>query len=123
MNSKKIIIDLNQEFPDRKIIAIPEQNPLEIICEIDPSLGHPEKSIAIAVVDESEPHYHLKSRETYIIEKGKLILTVDGKEHLLEKGQVFVVEPSKLHFAKGSATRVRIESVPGWTKEDHYLGG
>ncbi|MBI2592904.1 MAG: cupin domain-containing protein [Candidatus Colwellbacteria bacterium] len=121
MNSEEIIAILQKEFPGKNIIQLPLDNPSEIICEVEPTANHPEISSIIAVIDESKPHYHLKSTETYFIEKGELHLFVDGRKYLLREGDTYVVEPGRVHWAEGEATRVRVNSSPGWTQEDHIL--
>lgn len=121
MNHENIIATLSEEFPGRSILALPPDNPREIICEIDSTDLHPDHSSAIAYIDSSESHYHLKSVETYIVEEGTLTLTVGGKEQVLEAGQEYTIQPPAIHSARGKATRVRVNSKPGWTLEDHIL--
>lgn len=121
MNSEAIIEILKREFPGKNIILLPPDNPSEIICEIEPTADHQEVSSIIAFIDESGPHYHPRSTETYFVESGKLHLFVDGEEQILGEGKTFVVEPKKIHWAKGEATRVKVYSNPGWTQEDHIL--
>lgn len=57
MNTQKIIKELQQKYPGKKIILNPSENPTEIICELSPSSDHPERSIALAIVGSSKPHY------------------------------------------------------------------
>lgn len=72
MNKKKIIAQLKSQYPGKDIIQLPPENPVEIICEVDPTSEHPEKSVAIAVIESSYPHFHRNSEETYKVLKGKL---------------------------------------------------
>ena len=74
MNSKKIVEEIKKKYPRKKVILDPEDNPAEIICEIDPTLNHPEKSTALAIVGRSKPHYHKKSTEVYETIKGVLTI-------------------------------------------------
>lgn len=119
MNKKKVINKLKEKYPGKKIIAIPNDNPTEILCEVDPSLEHPDYSLAVAVIDKSEQHLHKKSKERYKIVKGKLSLFVDGTEHKLKEGEELVIEPNQLHWAEGNETWIECYSEPGWTLEDH----
>lgn len=121
MNSKKVIEKLKRLYPGKNIIKNREENPTEIICEIEPSSEHSEKSIAIAVIDTVYPHYHAKSIEIYEIIDGTLFLNVDGKEHVLNKGEKFKINPGEIHFAKGKETWVKVFSSPGWILKDHIL--
>lgn len=117
MNVAKVIEELKKKYPNKNII----QNPGEIICEIEPTSDHSEYSKAIAVIDQSVQHRHLKSQEDYTVIKGKLILTVDGKEHNLPERQSFVIQPGQIHSAKRNETWIEVKSTPGWTEKDHIL--
>ncbi|KKR48351.1 MAG: hypothetical protein UU14_C0005G0083 [Candidatus Roizmanbacteria bacterium GW2011_GWB1_40_7] len=37
MNKQLVVSYLQKEYPKKNIICIPEENPNEIICEIDPT--------------------------------------------------------------------------------------
>ena len=121
MNIEKIISELSQRYPAKKIVKNTEQNPSEIICEIDQAADHPEKDIAIAVIDKSESHYHKKSTEIYKVLKGKLTLIVDNQEYKLKEGDSITIKPGQIHSAIGNETWVECHSEPGWTSEDHIL--
>jgi len=44
MNVKKIIKELQKKYPNKTIILDPPENPTEIICEIEPTTDHPDRS-------------------------------------------------------------------------------
>jgi len=119
MNAKKVVEELEKKYPDKKIIKNDDDNPTEILCEVDPSTNHPEHGLAVAVIDKSQPHTHKKSKETYKVTKGKLALFVDGKKHELGEGEKLVIEPGQIHWAKGDETWIECYSEPGWTFKDH----
>lgn len=121
MNKRQIVEKLTIEYPGKNIICLPEENPQEIICEVDPTPIHPKYNIAIAVIDKSMPHYHLKVKETYKVLEGELTLVIDDTSHVLKKGESFVVEPGQVHYAIGDSTWIECKSEPGWTAEDHIL--
>ncbi len=121
MNSKKVIEELNKKYPGKKIIKNDNDNPTEILCEVEPSSEHPKHSLAVAIIDKSAPHSHKKSKETYKVTKGKLTLHVDNKKHELNEGDELVIEPGQLHWAEGKETWIECYSEPGWTFEDHLL--
>src|SRR3989344_7639226 len=114
MQAESVVEEFKQRFPGRNIVMLPAENPTEIICEIEPTEEHPDYSIALAVVDRSEPHHHEKSVETYLIEEGTLILHVEDEQIILKEGDTYVVNPTSVHWAEGNATHVRVESRPGW---------
>lgn len=121
MNIPKVISRLNNEYPGKNIIKNDEEHPTEIIREIEPTENHPEHSIAIAVIDQSLPHYHKKTVETYEVMEGELIVIVDGTEYKLNKDEKLIIKPESIHSARGNQTIVRVSSKPGWTFEDHIL--
>jgi len=121
MNIEKIINELSKKYPGKKIIKNREENPTEIICEVDPASNHPEKGIAIAVIDKSEPHYHKKTTEKYKVLKGKLIININGQDYKLQEKEELVIKPGSIHYAIGDETWVEVYSEPGWLSEDHIL--
>src|SRR3989344_6317031 len=101
MNTKKIIEVIKKKYPGKKVILDPEDNPAEIICEIDPTSNHLEKSKALAIVGQSKPHYHKKSIEVYEVMKGVLTIYKSGKKHVLKKGEKLTIKPGEIHSAEG----------------------
>lgn len=123
MNVAQIINELETKYPGKKIIKNHATNPTEIICEIEPTSSNPKQSKAIAVIDQSIPHFHTKSIEEYTVLKGNLLLTVDGKEHNIPEGQSYIIYQMQHHSAKGVGTWVECKSTPGWTSEDQIPVG
>ena len=121
MNSKRIVKELQTKYPGKAIILDPPENPTEIICEIDPTSEHPEKSIALAIVGKSKPHYHKKSTEIYEAVKGILTVYKDGKKFVLREGEKLTIEPNVIHYVEGDAAWFLTYSKPGWTFEDHIM--
>jgi len=121
MNLEKIIQKLSKKYPGKDIFNNNEERPTEIICEIDPTINHPEYSIAIAIIDKSIPHYHKKITEVYELLKGSLVINIDGQDYKLQQGDKLTIEPGKHHFAIGNETWVKVYSESGWTLEDHIL--
>lgn len=123
MNVEKVINELAQKYTGKKIVKNKEENPTEIICEIDPAANHPERGVAIAVIDRSEPHYHRKAIETYKVTKGELNVVINNQAHKLKEGEKLIIKPGDIHYAIGNETWVEVYSEPGWTPEDHILAG
>ncbi|MBI2641674.1 cupin domain-containing protein [Candidatus Roizmanbacteria bacterium] len=121
MNNKKIIKELKKKYPGKKIILNPPENPTEIICEIDPTSKHPEKSVALAIIGKSRPHYHKKSTEIYEAVRGTLTVYKNSRKHILQEGQKITIEPNVVHYAKGNESWFLTHSTPGWTFEDHII--
>jgi mannose-6-phosphate isomerase-like protein (cupin superfamily) len=121
MKTNKIIKELKAKYPGKKILLNPEDNPTEIIVEIEPTAEHPERSLALAVVGESKPHYHKVTTEIYEVVKGELTVTVDGKKHALKPGDKLTIKPNTVHSAQGGEAWFLTYSNPGWTFADHIL--
>ncbi|OGD53136.1 hypothetical protein A3J78_01010 [Candidatus Beckwithbacteria bacterium RBG_13_35_6] len=121
MNVKKVVKELQEKYPGKKIIKNNEKNPTEILCEIDPATKHPHYSLAVAVINKSRPHLHQKSKETYQVIKGILDLFVDGKKYKLSEGEKFIINPGQIHWANGNETWIECYSKPGWIIKDHIF--
>jgi len=119
--AKEIIDRFNTDYPGKNIIALPEDAPTEIICEIDSTSEHAEYNIAIAAIKESAPHYHKRAEETYEVLEGELTLRVGDDTIRLKPGESHAIKPGIIHSAKGNFTLVQVTSRPGWTQEDHIL--
>jgi len=121
MKAQKIIKELQQKYPGKKIILDPPENPTEIICELSPTSEHPEKSIALAIVGSSKPHYHKNSTEIYEAQKGILTVYVDGKKNMLNEGEKITIKPNDVHYVEGDEAWLLTHSSPGWKFEDHIV--
>jgi len=121
MNKSTVIDQLKSKYPKTNIVCIPDNQPTEILCEVDPTSKHSQFSRAIAVIDKSAPHYHKRITETYTVKEGTLELTVDDKKFNLKPGEKFIIKPGQTHFAVGRQAWVECFSEPGWTPEDHIL--
>ncbi len=114
MNVGKVVAELKKKYPGKTIVLNPPENPTEIICEIEPGL-------ALAIIDESKPHYHKKATEFYEILQGDLIITIGERKYKLKKGDKIIIKPGEIHSVKGNETWVSCLSKPGWKPEDHIL--
>ncbi len=121
MTADEIIKKLKDDYPGKEIIRLPEDNPTEIICELEPTREHTEYSVAIAAINSSLPHYHKLATEEYEVLDGELELSIENTIVVLEKGENHTVNPGQLHSATGKFTLVRVTSKPGWTSDDHIL--
>lgn len=118
MDAQKVVGELKRQYPRKNIIINDPDNPTEIICEIEPASLDPQRSVAIAVLDNTVKHYHRLAKETYEVIKGFLEITKGGKTYFLYPGEKLVIEPDEYHMAKGKETWVKVTSEPAWTPED-----
>src|SRR3990167_2636525 len=121
MNTQRIIKQIKKGYPGKKVILDPPENPTEIICELESTSDHPEKSIALAIVGKSKSHFHKKSTEIYEVVKGILTVYKDGKKYILNEGDKITIKPNIIHYAEGKEAWFLTHSNPGWTFEDHIL--
>lgn len=124
MNTNKLIKQLTSAHPGKNIVLNKSNDSdevIEILCEVEPTEDHPKWSRAIAVIDKSVPHYHLKLTETYKVLKGSLELYLDDKKVALKEGEEVTIDPSIVHWAKGDETWVECVSRPGWSIDDHVI--
>lgn len=108
--------ELMQSYPGCRI-AISDDG-REMVAEI--SDGY-----AIAVIDRSEPHFHLRTRETYRVLRGTLHVGNAGMGHVLTEGETITIEPRGIHHARavGTPAWVEVTSVPPWSQKDHFVLG
>ena len=112
---------MKAKYPGKVIIFDDPKNPTEIIVELEPSKDHPERSLALAIVGKSNPHYHKVTTEIYEVVKGELKLTIDNNKLVLKPGEKMTIKPNSVHSAAGDETWFLTHSTPGWTFKDHIL--
>ena len=112
MDVQKIVEEIRKKYPGKNIILNPPENPTEIVCEIEPASENPNKSVAIAVLDNNIKHFHRVAKETYEVIKGVLEMSKGGKTYFLSPGQKMVIGPREYHMAKGQETWVKVISEP-----------
>ena len=90
----------------------------EIVAEIS-------DNFAVAVIDRSQPHFHLTMRETYRVLRGTLYVAYAGVGHVLDEGETFTIDPGGIHYARaaGKPAWIEVTSEPPWSPEDHFVLG
>lgn len=121
MNSAKVLAKLHKLYSNGKIKILPPEDPSEIVCEIERNSRHSDYDLAIAIIDKSAAHKHLKTQEIYRVTLGELKVFIDGKETILKEGVELIIEPGQVHWAEGNETWIECYSKPGWTVDDHIL--
>lgn len=106
-----------EEYFAKNIMKIPETGmPKEVIFE--------QPRGAIALIWNSEPHYHKIITETYIVIRGELELLLNNKVITLTEGDSQVIEPQIVHAARSTSLEPAVVAViaePPWHPGDHYL--
>ncbi|MBI2545211.1 MAG: cupin domain-containing protein [Candidatus Aenigmarchaeota archaeon] len=78
--------------------------------------------ITLASIRESEPHFHKKTTEWYLVAKGSGIANLDGKKIILRLYDVLKIPPKTIHSVKGNI-ELWVITRPPWKKEDYYKVG
>jgi mannose-6-phosphate isomerase-like protein (cupin superfamily) len=112
---------LKESYPSLKRIVrkgLKEVSVDELVAEL-------KDGMAIAVIDRSRPHFHLRTGETYGIIRGRLGLVMAGKVAVLDGNPIHSadVPPGVVHQAMSlnrEPAVVQVLSDPAWTKEDHF---
>ena len=118
MDVDNIVAELTAKYPGKPIIKLPEDNPTEIIVELERTA---EMSCAIAVIARSVEHHHQIMVETYTVLRGRISVFLDGREHKLETGAMVIIPPGTKHWAQGDSAWVQVDCTPPWSAEDHIL--
>ncbi len=121
MNASLVIEKLTLQYPRKRIVKNNEENPTEILCEIESTEEHAGYSVAIAVIDKSIPHYHTLLTEQYTVIEGELTLHIEEKNIQLKQGETYTITPGQTHWAEGNETWIKCHSTPGWNPKDHIL--
>jgi len=116
-----VIQKLQKQYPNKTIIKNDEQQPTEILCEIDPPSEHADYSVVISIIDKSNPHKHNKTTETYKVLHGILTLYIDEKMILMNEGDIYVIPPKHVHWAEGIETWVECKATPAWRFTRSYI--
>ncbi|MBZ5687375.1 MAG: cupin domain-containing protein [Acidobacteriia bacterium] len=101
-------------YPGRQIKVAEDKG--EMVAEIS-------NGFAVAVIERSLPHFHLKTREVYRVLRGTLYVASGGEGHVLRKGDSFTIEVGQIHCARGAEEPawVEVESTPPWSVDDHFI--
>ena len=78
---------------------------------------------AVAVIERSQPHFHLKRTEVYRVLRGTLYVACGGRGHILREGQAITIEPGQIHYARcaGEPAWIEVQSSPPWSADEHFV--
>lgn len=78
--------------------------------------------VALSRIRESEPHYHGKSTEWYLVTRGEGYAYVGKRRVRLSRYDVLMVPPKAVHYAKSvHGLELWVLSSPPWSKSDHHI--
>ena len=105
-----------------KPVIVPGERIFELVTAADDQ----PYGIAVVEVQESQPHHHNRTRECYLLLRGRVEVFVNGDSTILERfGDRIVIPPGVPHWARavgggGQPAVVAVISDPPWTPEDHH---
>lgn len=77
--------------------------------------------ISLSRIKDSEPHYHKKITEWYLVIKGTGIAYLNEKKINLKRYDVLMIPPKTTHHLESKKSiELWVLSSPPWTKADHY---
>lgn len=78
---------------------------------------------AVAVIEQSQPHFHGTMREIYRVLRGTLYVACGGRGYVLREGESLTIDPGLIHHAKavGQPAWIEVDSEPPWSPEDHHV--
>lgn len=118
---ERILNMLEEKYPGKDCFDLDGRG-MHFVCEVEPTVEHPEYDVAIEVMLLTKPHKHLKMTQCYTILKGTLELHVGDEIINMRAGDKQVIYPGSVHWAKSEdECMAELRSEPGWTKEDHIL--
>lgn len=123
MTLNEVLDYFEKNYPNANVMKLPEDSPLEIICEIDPTSAHPSYSVAISAISSSRKHHHAIAMEEYEVLSGTVLIEVDGAIQTLYEHEKISIPAGKIHSATSTENYalVKVTSQPGWTEQDHIL--
>jgi mannose-6-phosphate isomerase-like protein (cupin superfamily) len=117
--SNRILTELRESYPGKSAFDL-DGRAMHFVCEVEPTIEHPEYDRAVEVMLLTLPHKHLKMTQYYTVLAGTLELHVNDEVIILEVGDQYDIKPNIIHWAKSeNEAWVELISTPGWTKEDH----
>jgi mannose-6-phosphate isomerase-like protein (cupin superfamily) len=111
---ERIQTELAALYPGSRVKIAEDKR--EMVAEIS-------DGFAVAVIERSLPHFHVKMTEVYRVLRGTLYVACGGKGHVLRKDESMTIAPGQVHSARsaGEPVWIEVESVPAWSPDDHFI--
>jgi mannose-6-phosphate isomerase-like protein (cupin superfamily) len=81
--------------------------------------------IAIADIEQSQPHVHRVTTETYTVVQGSIELALDDERIALHVGEVALIRPGVVHSARSIGddhpARITVTTIPEFSPDDYFL--
>ena len=122
MRVKEITKQIKGAYPEAHLVVTRKRGRrvTEMVAELGIQSTHPLQSDAIAIIEESDEHYHKKTKEIYFGIKGTTTVVVDSVEHKLREGESLTINPGQRHYATADKSWVKVTSTPPWDSNDFF---
>jgi mannose-6-phosphate isomerase-like protein (cupin superfamily) len=95
----------------------------EVVYELTTARDGLPFGIAIADIEQSQPHVHRVTTETYTVVQGSIELALDDERLALHVGDVALIRPGVIHSARsigdGHAARITVTTIPEFSPDDY----
>jgi mannose-6-phosphate isomerase-like protein (cupin superfamily) len=108
---------------DQSLYQTRKESAAETVYEITTQRNNLPFGIAIADIEQSVPHFHRATIETYTIVQGAVELTLDDRRITLEVGDMARIDPFIVHSARSlgpEAARLTVTCIPEWSADDYH---
>jgi len=111
---ERIREELLSSYPGCRVVIAEDKR--EIVAEIS-------DGFAVAVIERSQPHFHVEMQEVYRVLRGTLNVACGGQGCVLRESETITIEPGNIHFARsmGEPAWVEVRSTPPWSLDDHFI--
>ena len=96
----------------------------ETVYEITTARDDLPFGIAIADIEQSQPHVHRVTTETYTVVQGSIELALDDERTVIGVGEVAVIRPGVVHSARSigddHAARITVTTIPEFSSDDYF---
>jgi quercetin dioxygenase-like cupin family protein len=109
---------------DQSLYQNRKDSAAETVYEITTQRNNLPFGIAIADIEQSVPHFHRVTTETYTVVQGSIELALDDDRIEMHVGEVALIRPGVVHSARsiGSdhAARITVTTIPEFSPDDYF---
>jgi mannose-6-phosphate isomerase-like protein (cupin superfamily) len=96
----------------------------EIVYEVTTQQSGLPFGVAIADIQQSDPHFHKVTAETYTVVQGTLEVTFNSEQRILHPGDVIRIPPGVVHSARSmddTPVRITVTTIPEFSQDDYFI--
>ncbi len=96
--------------------------PAEVVYEITTKKNGLPFGIAVADIQQSQPHFHKHTIETYTVVQGDIEVTLGTEQRILHVGDAIQILPGVIHSARSlgeTPARITVTTIPEFSPDDY----